>query len=392
MSTTLTAYNASGTAFNTSLTRTATREGFIIKYNSSGVVQWIARLGSTNSVSQPLLVPMSDGSIAVTGTFSGTYVYAYNSNGTNTVSVGNSGSSGGDAFLVKYNSSGACQWGCRSGGSGDEQGNTVSVLNDDGFIIAGAFSSSSFYAADPYIQFATSLTSSGAYYSGFIVKYTSSAGSANSVAWVAKQQSTAGSCLNMASCALSDGGVVITGKFSGSGATFTMYHSTGAAFSTRTLTGSSTYQAYLVKYDSSGYVQWLANVGDNCTIYSVCSTNTGNIYVTGNFSGTNVTAYNSDGTAFATALTKSGTSSNGFTIKYNSSGFVQYIMRTVNDVLGNQGDGNSCICPTYDNTAIVVGGSFESAATLYDSAGSAFGTTLANPYGNTNGYIEMISS
>jgi hypothetical protein len=70
--TTLTAFHASGTAFGTTLgqsTPTASQEVFIVKYNSAGTVQWLARVsGAGNDIANGIC-SMSDGGIGKSSGF-----------------------------------------------------------------------------------------------------------------------------------------------------------------------------------------------------------------------------------------------------------------------------------------------------------------------------------
>jgi hypothetical protein len=103
---------------------------FIIKYNSSGVVQWATNLSATVGANLYNILADSNGNIYTIHTF----------NGTATVnSYGDDGGSGGDmtptaygtidatatdALIVKYNSSGTVQWVAQITGFGNEQSST----------------------------------------------------------------------------------------------------------------------------------------------------------------------------------------------------------------------------------------------------------------------------
>ena len=52
-----------------------------------------------------------------------------------------SGSGEGDVYLIKTDSSGALQWSRTLGGVGNDEGHSVRVTNDNGFIIGGTTSS-----------------------------------------------------------------------------------------------------------------------------------------------------------------------------------------------------------------------------------------------------------
>jgi hypothetical protein len=68
----LRAFHASGTAFGTTLantTPTASTETFIVKYNSAGTVQWLARVSGASSEIANGICSTSDDGICVTGRY-----------------------------------------------------------------------------------------------------------------------------------------------------------------------------------------------------------------------------------------------------------------------------------------------------------------------------------
>jgi hypothetical protein len=108
---------------------------FIIKYNSSGVVQWATNLSATVGANLYNILADTNGDVYTIHSF----------NGTATVnSYGNDGGSGGDmtptaygtivatatdVLIVKYNSSGTVQWVAQITGFGNEQSNLAFSKN-----------------------------------------------------------------------------------------------------------------------------------------------------------------------------------------------------------------------------------------------------------------------
>ena len=88
------------------------------------------------------------------------------------------------------------------------------------------------------------------------------------------------------------------------------------------------FTSFVAKYNAAGVVQWAARLGGSADDYanSVTVDLTGNVIVAGSYASSPLTIYNSDGSAFATTLSNSG-SYDSFIAKYNSAGIVQWVAR-----------------------------------------------------------------
>ena len=136
----------------------------LVKYNSSGVAQWVQSLiaGSDvsgfNSVSVVL-----DGSVYAAGYIYGNSTFNF---GNNVTATGTG--AGGNILLVKYDSSGLAQWAQTVAvGSSGSYFNGVSVASDGSAYAAGYISGAGTY------YFGDSATAAGAYagYNIVLVKY-----------------------------------------------------------------------------------------------------------------------------------------------------------------------------------------------------------------------------
>ena len=114
---------------------------FITKFNSSGTLQWQKTLGGSDSDSGNSVAIGSDGSVYICG---------------NTYSAGAGGS---DAFIAKFNSSGTLQWQKTLGGSNSDIGNSVAIGSDGSVYICGNTYSAGAGGSDAFI---TKFNSSGA--------------------------------------------------------------------------------------------------------------------------------------------------------------------------------------------------------------------------------------
>ncbi len=118
---------------STTLTTSASSDMFLVKYDSSGSVVWAKNSGSS-SMGQSVAIDTS-GDVFVSGIFYPPSVTF----GTTTLT--NAGS--GDAFLVKYSSTGSVVWANSLGGPGAESGACVHVSATNDVYTTGYFFSSS---------------------------------------------------------------------------------------------------------------------------------------------------------------------------------------------------------------------------------------------------------
>ena len=174
-STTLNIYAANGTTVSLTLANTGSGDVFVVKYNSSGTPQWARRMGGTdNDIANSVTVD-SSGNVIVAGSYSSAPLNIYAANGT-TVSftLPNTGA-GVEPFVVKYDSSGTPLWARRLGGSGSDNGQSVSVDSSGNVIMAGYYNSNPvrIYAADGTTILFT-LVRTGTTNDVFVVKYDSS--------------------------------------------------------------------------------------------------------------------------------------------------------------------------------------------------------------------------
>jgi len=279
-----------------------------IKYNSSGVQQWVARYngpGNSTDAANSIAVDGS-GNVYVTGYSSGSGTYY-------------------DYCTIKYNSAGVQQWVARYNGPGNDDDEAFSIaLDGSGNVYVTGYSSGS-----------------GTYADYCTIKYNSS----GDQQWITRYNGPGNSTDAANSIAVDgSGNVYVTGYSSGSG-TYAdyctiKYNSAGVqqwvvryngpgnyddrAFSivvdgsgnvyvTGYSEGSGTYYDYCtIKYNSSGVQQWVARYNgpgnDWDVAYSITIDGSGNVYVTGWSKG-------------------SGSYDDYCTIKYNSAGVQQWVAR-----------------------------------------------------------------
>ncbi len=159
-------------------------------------------------------------------------------------------------------------------------------------------------------------------------------------------------------CTDADGNVYITGYFSDSSITF--------GTTTLTNTNANASEIFAVKYNSSGDVLWVRSVGSGGYTYgsAVCTDNSGNVIITGYYSGDSITFG-------STTLINTSESYDIFTAKYDPSGNVIWASGGGGTVM----DFTTGICTDNGGNIFITGYS--------DSPAITFATTvLANKGGN----------
>ena len=229
-----------------------------IKYNSAGEEQWVARYnGPGNGYDYANAIAIdSSGNVYVTGYSASSSTYPYND----------------DYATIKYNSSGVQQWVTRYNGPG----------NDDDWASDIALDSSGNVYVTGWSE------GSGIYWDYATIKYNSS----GVEQWVARYNGPGYSADIANAIALdSSGNVYVTGGSIGSG---------------------TAWDYATIKYNSSGVQQWVARYNgpgnDDDEAIAIALDTSGNVYVTGESIG-------------------SGTAPDYATIKYNNSGVEQWVAR-----------------------------------------------------------------
>lgn len=127
---------------------------FIGKYTKSGIKRWCTYYGGLKTERGREIVPDGDGNIYITGpTASGLYM---TTEGVHQTELNGSGPASStvyeDAYLAKLDSTGNLVWGTYFGGSGDEIGSCIKLLNGGMIVIGGTTLSDSLISTSDAIQ------------------------------------------------------------------------------------------------------------------------------------------------------------------------------------------------------------------------------------------------
>lgn len=295
---------------------------FLAKFNMSGVRQWSTYYGGTTGFTKGSSCSLDGfGNIFMSGITS-------HSAGTGIATAGahqtTFGGGSADGYLVKFNSSGVRQWGTYYGSSegalnfyctSDNQGNSYLATSTDGTV--SALVSNGCHQA---VQ--------GGSYDALIVKFDASGTRQWATFYGGPNEEYAHVCSVDAS-----GNLFVTGNTT----TFT-----GSAVATpgshQPIAGGGFFDAYLVKFNSSGIRQWGTYYGGTVSEHvRGCITDaSGNVYLAGYTSSTN-------GTVIATSGShqeiNGGGNFDAYLVKFNGGG-----SRLWGTYYGGQGDdrGNAC--------------------------------------------------
>ncbi len=230
---------------------------YIIKYDTNGKRDWVKTMGGVKPDDLLSICTDISGSICVTGFFGDTVNF-----GGGDVSGNKYGT--GDIFIAKYSPRGNLLWVKTAGGPGQDQGYSICTDSAGDIYATGWFTGP--------VSFGDEVRTSNGSLDVFIVKY-SSDGMYQWGRTIGGRDTDFGASI----CTDRSNSVYVTGSFMnnvdfGNG---TIISSCGAD------------DIYIAKYDRDGAFMWVKTAGGSAsdTGYSICADLTGNLYVTGYFSG-----------------------------------------------------------------------------------------------------------
>lgn len=327
------AFDATDTAGNAATTVTNTN----ITYNVTSPNTWHTFAGAAASSDFGNSVAiLNDGGFVVVGQA-----------GANVPSLGgqsplNAFSASSDFWIIKYNTDGSVQWHTFAGGAGSDSANSVAKTSDGGFIVAGS--------ANANIASLGGQAPLAAYTSGasiWVIKYTN----AGAVQWHTFSGG-GGSADAYRIIQASDGSYALSGKSSINVANL------GGQAPLNAFAGND--DAWIIKYSSAGAVQWHTFAGASGGFdygISIDQATDGGFIVAAQ-AGASVATLGGQAPLISFA---GGGGSNFWTIKYNSSGAVQW------HTFGGTSSGNysaQAMAQTTDGGCIVTGYASANVATL----------------------------
>ncbi|TNE50413.1 MAG: hypothetical protein EP343_08080 [Deltaproteobacteria bacterium] len=272
---------------NTTLTSKGNNDIMVVKFNSSGIFQWVNNAGSSGYDRAYDIAIDSGGNLLVTGHFS------------NNISFGstNLSSKGGyDAFIAKLNANGSWLWANGAGGNSTDYGYRIAMDKSDNAYVVG-------YVRNIVTLGTFSLVTKGGY-DIFVAKADKNG------QWLWGQiAGSGGSDYGQAIALDSSGNVYVTGHF------FSLSASSHATFGSLSVKGkASNLNMFVAKLNSSGTWQWVkAGLSSAASYaYAISVDGSGNVYASGYASGNltfgSLSATNQGASdIFVTKLNSSGT-------------------------------------------------------------------------------------
>lgn len=234
---------------------------FFAKYDSFGNYIWAHNISSTGYDRGYGISVDNLGFVYITGSFNGTADFDPGPGTANLYSSAN------DLFFAKYDNNGNYLWANNIGGNGDDSGTDIFV-NNGSVYLTGYFTGSANFDTGTGN---TTLVSAGGSGDIFFAKYDTS----GQFIMAAKIGSSGGNDYGASIISDQSGSIYVTGSFIG---TTDFDAGTGTAI----LSGSSTQNIFLLKYDSNGNYIW-ANAVLNGVGKDIALDGSGNVYITGNF-------------------------------------------------------------------------------------------------------------
>lgn len=309
-------------------------DGFLAKFNSNGVRIWATYYGGANWDSGYSCATDAQGNVYLAGATAGsTGAIAFNGH------QNTHGGGSNDAFLAKFNSSGARIWATYYGGAGDDFANHCIVDNANNVYIVGATASTSSIASNGHQN-----TYGGGTYDPFLVKFDE-----NGVRqWATYYGGNGGGVVDEIgfSCATDqDGNVYLAGRTNST---------SGMAFNGHQNSWGGGYDGFLVKFNSTGTRLWATYYGGTNwdSGYSCATDALGNVYLAGATAGS-AGAIASGGHQNSYG----GGTNDGYLVKFDGNGVRQW-----STYYGGSADDYAAYCVTDISGNICVAGNSASAS------------------------------
>ncbi len=304
----VTGYFSGEIAFGAFALKSAGNEDiFIVKYNSSGVVQWAKRAGGAEN----------DGGtgIAVSGTSVYVTGYMYGSANFNNPSATGSSeiTSAGykDIYIAKYDDAGVFQWAKRAGGTQDDISNAIAISGTSVYI-TGRFSETANFN-NPSATGSNEIISVGSS-DIFIAKYND----AGIFQWTKRAGGVYGDVSN--GIAVNGTSIYITGGFIDK-ANF----NNPSAIGSNEITSAGSSDIFIAKFNDIGNFQWAKRAGGSSEdISNGIAVNGTSVYITGHFGST--ANFNTPSATGSNEITSAGYK-DIFLAKFNDAGTFQWARR-----------------------------------------------------------------
>jgi hypothetical protein len=336
------------------LSSTGGSDAFFAKYDTSGVLQWALKAGSSGRDEGFGVNIDWSGNIVFTGMYGGSITFQTTSG--STLSMPHTGAL--DGYMAKYSPAGVLMWTTRNHSVGDDLIALPRFDRQNNIYVASNFGCCSGFTT----TFGSVSISDGGGWGAYVAK----ADSNGNWIWVNGTGSAADEAGS--SCAVDDSGnVFVVGHFSGSGASL----SSAAPGLPIAMSSAGSYDVYIARYSTTGVLQWANVVGGTGQEVTYCATlnERNNVVLTGSFNGT--------ANFMGTFLTSAG-SSDIFVSEFTKSGSLVSAIRA-----GGPGADDGFSVASDSKGALYISGAFSNTAT--------FGSSSVSSSGNVDSYVAKIS-
>lgn len=336
-------FSDSSTFGNTTLVAQGFIDGFLAKYNSSGVFQWVKQVSSSNAFGDVQLRAVTvDGNGDVI--LSGSYFQGANVGGQVLTGPGDI-----NIFVAKFNNQGTVTQAVKFGSGGIFPNEAFSIAADD---------DNNLYMTGVYVEtvpFGAFTLSSPTSESSFLVKLSSGL----SPLW-ARSMGDATFSSKGRGVAVSGDKVVVCGGFD-----------TQITVNGQNHSAAGSVDAYIVQFDTAGTFQWFESGGGNGNdeALSVSMDESGNSYVGGYYTGV---------ASFGGSSTSTQASENAYIVSYTPSGSLNWLRGPKSRGVNGSSRTNSV---SYFNNNIHIAGNFADSLSF-----TTFG--ISAPPGGNAGFLS----
>ncbi|HEY6459518.1 MAG TPA: hypothetical protein VIY73_05180, partial [Polyangiaceae bacterium] len=237
-------------------------DGFVVKLDAMGTVQWIRSFAGPGDQSVSSIASDATGTTVVEGAFE----YSMDVNGTTVPNTG-----GFDAFTVRLNPNGSPLWSATLGGPDDQIGTAVAIA-DGGVPFATGYVAG---RANVGTNVDAGVVTSAGGYDVFLASFAANNGNPGLVTSFGDPADQYGYALAVDS--LGGGHVVVAGPFAGT-----------LTFGAQPLVSAGLHDVFVARFDLSGAPAWGVRIGDpqEQVAYGTAIDLGGNVLVAGSLQGT----------------------------------------------------------------------------------------------------------
>lgn len=338
-------------------------DAFVLKLSSTGAFAWAESFGSASGNDSGTAIAVdSSGNPVVSGFFTGTVDFDPHPGSAASLTA-----STGRIFIVKLMSSGGASLMARNvGGSSNDESSSIAVDSSGAIYVVGHFQGSKDFDPSGATQLLTSAGSTDA----FMIKLSI----AGALVW-AQQIGSSSADLARSVALDSSGNVTLSGDFRD---TVDFNPDASGIFN---LTAAGVSDAFVVQLGSNGSFRWARHIGGTNIEQgqSITLDNSGNVYLTGRFHGSNV---DFDPGPAANTLSSVG-GADVYVLKLDMLGLFAWVKK-----FGSFGTDEGISIATDSSGNVFVAGRFE-LTVAFDPDGSS--PTIASS-GNTDSFIAKMTS